>query len=324
MIEDDIASVLMCHDDIALTAHVSPDGDSIGSMLGLYSFLKSISKSVDAYSSDPPPEVFSFLPGYGAIKRSCDTISKKYQVLVVLDCGSIDRSGECVCLREQSDMIINIDHHLTNSRFADISLIDSGASSTGELVYRIIKSSGFSITEDVACCLYTAILTDTGNFRYSNTTSLTHRIAGELIDTGIDFGHIYEMIYNNYKYQDIVLMSRAMSSISLYCGGKVAFMYLLQSDLDGLSFEDINTSDYINYARDIGGVEAAAFAKGTAAAEFRVSFRSKNDVDVRAICEKFGGGGHAKAAGCTMKGSLEEVRNLIINELENALKGEKI
>lgn len=324
MIASSIAGILKKKSSIAIMSHVMPDGDSIGSMLTLFNVLKSLGKKVDVYSSDAAPETFSFLPGYDFIKYCDDITDDIYEVTAVLDCGSLERTGKCSKIAEKSGVTINIDHHGTNSLFADLNLVDTNASSTGELIYQIIKLMGVDISKDEGACLYTAILTDTGGFRYSNTTSMTHEITGDLINTGIDFGRIHELIYNNYKYQDIKLMGRVLSNIELICNGRASYIQLLKNDIKDMDLENLNTSDFINYARDINGVEAAIFVKEVEEGEYKVSFRSKHIVDVKKICEKYNGGGHIRAAGCTITGSLPEVKQSIINDLEKALKDDNV
>lgn len=322
MIAVDITSTLKQKNNIAIVSHMMPDGDSVGSMLALFNVLKRMGKSVDIYSSDKIPAVYSFLPNCKLIKQCNEILNKEYEVIVVLDCGSMDRTGNCSVLEKLSDICINIDHHGTNTLFADLNLVDTNASATGELIYQIIKLMGQDILEDEAICLYTAILTDTGGFRYSNTTSITHQIAGDLINTGIDFGKVYERIYKSYKYENIKVMGKVLSTIELSGDGSIAFISLLKKDLEDLVIESINTSDFIDYARDIDSVEAAAFVKEIDTDEFKVSFRSKRIIDVKKICEKYGGGGHVRAAGCTIKGDLQFIKQLVINDLKNALRDE--
>ncbi|HBM75806.1 MAG TPA: hypothetical protein DD429_09670 [Clostridiaceae bacterium] len=322
MIASKIAGMLKEKDNIAIVSHVMADGDSIGSMLALYNALKKMNKNVSALTGDKLPKVYSFLPGFQDI-RNCDSLrDKNYDLLIVLDCGSLDRIGLCSSIK--AGMIINIDHHITNSNFGDLNLVDAKASSTGEIVYQIIKLMGVDISKDEAVCLYTAILTDTGCFKYSNTTLATHQIAGDLITYGFDFGKIHDMVYSNYEYDCLKLLGKALSSLQLYEGGRIALMELLYDDFKGINLEDISTSEFIDYARDIGTVEEAAFIKETSLGEFKVSFRSKRIVDVRAICEKYGGGGHIRAAGCTITGDLKYVRDTVINEMKKALKDEMV
>lgn len=328
MIAAKIANLLKQKNRVAVVSHIMPDGDSVGSMLALYNVLTRMGKVVDVYSSDRVPEVYSFLPGYNFIKtcfeNESDTTVEKYDVLAVLDCGSIDRTGCWDKISAGSEVTLNIDHHGTNLLFADLNLVDTNASATGELIYQIIKLMGEDILKDEAECLYTAILTDTGSFRYSNTTSITHQIAGDLINTGLDFGEIYDLIYKRFKFDDIKVLGKALSSIELFEGNRIAFMVILKKDLMGMSFDSINTTDFIDYARDIDSVEAAVFAKETGDKEFKLSFRSKRIVDVKSICERYGGGGHVRAAGCTIKGDLTSIKKCVIEELTASLEGDKV
>lgn len=319
MIAVDIANTLKGSSNIALVSHVMPDGDSIGSMLAVYNALGRIGKKVDVYSSDIVPNIYSFLPGYGCIKDCCEILKERYDVLVILDCGSKDRTGMCSKLWDQACTIINIDHHATNSFFAGLNLVDTNASATGELIYQIIKLMGLDILKDEAICIYTAILTDTGCFRYSNTTSITHEIAGNLVNTGIDFGKVHDLIYRNFEFNNIRALGKALSGIELFNDGQIALMQFLQNDYKSFGFRDINTSDFIDYARDINSVEVAVFVKEILPGEFKVSFRSKYYVDVRSICEKFDGGGHTKAAGCTMNGTIENIKKMILQELKSVI-----
>lgn len=312
-----IAHILESQDNIAIVSHIMPDGDSIGSSMALYCALKRMGKNVTVLGSDSVPHIYSFLPGLEDILYMKGE-PMSFDVLVLLDCGSMDRTGQCS--RVSGKTTVNIDHHLTNSMNADLSLVDTKASSTGELVYRLIKYMEKDIGQDEALCLYTAILTDTGCFKYSNTTQTTHIIAGDLISTGIDFGFIHDYVYRNFRYESLKLLGKALCSLETHEGGRVGLMYLSSDDLSGFDMRSISTTDFIDYGRDIETIEAVAFLKELFPGEFRVSFRSKNYVDVRAICEKYGGGGHMKAAGCTINGSFEQVKETVLKELKNAIK----
>lgn len=320
MIAVKIANLLNEKDNIAIISHTMPDGDSLGSMLALYTILKRLGKKVEAFTADKLPEIYSFLPQYSQIKVINKEIVNKYDMLIILDCGDIKRTGDCSILIDNCNISINIDHHLTNMLFADVNLVDTNASATSEIIYQIIKLMGINLQKEEAICLYTAIMTDTGGFRYSNTTSITHQIAGDLINTGIDFSLIYEKIYRSFDYNTIKIMARTINNMELYANGKVSYIQLLKKDVDGLNIKDINTSDFIDYARDIDTVEVALFIKETDNEQFKASFRSKNIVDVRYICEKHGGGGHKRAAGCGFKGDILSIKKDLINELINALE----
>lgn len=315
-----IADVLKECSSCVIMAHVSPDGDSIGSMLALYNVMKRLGKVVDAVSSDNIPSAFSFLPFYDSIKKYSGFERQRYDIAVVLDCGSSDRAGECSRLIDNAGICINIDHHVTNSMFASFNLVDTGASATGELIFQVIKEMGLDIKREEAVCLYTAILTDTGCFKYKNTTPLTHNIAGELINTGIEFGEIHDKVYRNFDFNTVKAMGRALCSMELFDNDQIALMELLIDNLEGIGLQDIDTTDFINFARDIRNVEAAAFIKQISSNEYKVSMRSKNKIDVRAVCEKYGGGGHVRAAGCSMEGTLKSVKDRVLMELREKLK----
>ncbi len=313
-----IAEILKEKSNFAITFHVMPDGDSVGSSLALYNVLKRSNKNVDVFSSDKVPDVFSYLPGYDSIK-DCSLIGKNaYDALIIIDSGDYERIGKCADIK--ANITVNIDHHATNDLYADINFVDMNSAAAGELIYQIIKLMEPEIQKDEAACLYTAILTDTGGFRYSNTTPLTHLIAGKLISTGIAFSGIHDIIYRNFEYDSIKLLGKVLESIELHCRGRIAFMKLLKSDIGNIDISNISTTDFINYGRDIKSVECAAFIKETGAGEFKVSLRSKNYVDVKSVCEKFGGGGHIRAAGCTIKGNFENAKKSILDELAKALK----
>ncbi len=313
-----IAEILKEKSNFAITFHVMPDGDSVGSSLALYNVLKRSNKNVDVFSSDKVPDVFSYLPGYDSIK-DCSLIGKNaYDALIIIDSGDYERIGKCADIK--ANITVNIDHHATNDLYADINFVDMNSAAAGELIYQIIKLMEPEIQKDEAACLYTAILTDTGGFRYSNTTPLTHLIAGKLISTGIAFSGIHDIIYRNFEYDSIKLLGKVLESIELHYRGRIAFMKLLKSDIGNIDISNISTTDFINYGRDIKSVECAAFIKETGAGEFKVSLRSKNYVDVKSVCEKFGGGGHIRAAGCTIKGNFENAKKSILDELAKALK----
>jgi phosphoesterase RecJ-like protein len=305
---------------IAIASHIMPDGDSVGSMLALYNALKRMGKKVDVFAGDNIPAIYSFLPNFQSIARYNTNYQENYELFIVLDCGSLDRTGDCSAIGGRAARVVNIDHHITNDFFGSLNLVDTGVSSTGELIYSIIENLGISITRQEAICLYTAILTDTGGFRHSNTSPHTHYLAGELIKYNIDFSMIYNSVYRNYKYKEIRILGKVMSSIELFSDGRIAYMQLLQEDLGGLDLESLNTSDFIDYGRDIDAVEAAVFVKEMNDQTFKLSLRSKKTVDVRKISEKYGGGGHIRAAGCTIHGALDKVKGRILADLQDALR----
>jgi phosphoesterase RecJ-like protein len=286
----------------------------MGSMLALYSILSLNNKSVDMFIDDVLPERYSFLPFFQSIKPF--SASKNYDCLFALDCGDPERLGKCKELISKATVVVNIDHHISNYMYGTVNLLETNASSTGEILYDIFAENNYEINKDTAICLYTSILTDTGGFKYSNTTSKTLNVAGELIDTGIDFSEIYSIVYDRKSIGQVKLMSRVISTLDLALDNRVALLSLFPSMLKECGAKEEDASEFINISRDIDGVEVAVFIKEKASELFRISLRSKSKVDVRRISERFGGGGHVRAAGCTIEGNYEKVKIMLIDEIK--------
>ncbi|QCX32282.1 bifunctional oligoribonuclease/PAP phosphatase NrnA [Caloramator sp. E03] len=319
MILNKIGQVLKSYDDFAIVSHVSPDGDSIGSMLGLYNTLIESGKKVDVFVEKNLPEKYSFLPGYKNIKTECNKQSR-YSCLIILDCADILRLGELKDLINNCDISINIDHHISNSLNCNINYVDSNASSTGEIIYQILKLNGYNINYDTAMCLYTSILTDTGGFKYTNTTSITFSIVGDLINTGIKFSDIYSKIYDERTMYQIKLLGKVLPTLEVHFNNKVALLTLSNEMLKECNANENDAEDFVNYARNIDTVEVGIFIKQIDDLKCRVSLRSKNYIDVSQIASKFNGGGHIKAAGCTIEGNINEVKNKVLNAIKESLE----
>lgn len=303
---------------IGITFHVSPDGDSLGSALALLLGLRKLNKKVYIISRDKLPKMYSFLPGGHLINEAVSTISKGTDCVVALDCGNAERlNGEFdICRKEYT--LLNIDHHLSNDLYGDINYVDTNSSAVGEIIYELLKAMGIEIDKDIATCLYTSIVTDCGSFSFSNTTSVTHSIAGDLIDTGIDFTEIHRKVYNNKEFNRIKLLGKVINNMYLKFNNKLCIMEITRKMVSGLDGDISDSSDVISIGIDIDTVEVAALFKEKDN-NIKVSLRSKYEVDVRKIAENFGGGGHTKAAGFTMEGPLDEVRQIVIEHIEKEL-----
>lgn len=310
MLHVEIGKLIKSNDKFAIASHTSPDGDSIGAMLALYNILSSLGKKVDVFVEDTPPHKYSFLKNFEEFKI-CKN-SGEYSCLFVLDCGDRERLGNCEDLIDRSKKVINIDHHISNKMFGHFNIVDPNASSTGELIYQIIKLNGFEISRDVAACLYTSIITDTGGLKYSNTTSMTFSIVGDLINTGIDFSEISSLIYNRKSISQVKLMSLVTQTIEMHMDNKVSMLTLTRDMLAECSSNDEEAEEFINIARDIEGVQVAVFIKEKDYDVYKISLRSKKYVDVRKIAEEFGGGGHIRAAGCTIEGNIDEIKRKLL------------
>lgn len=307
--------------ELALFSHVSPDGDCIGSMLALGFALEKMGKKVYYYNHDPIPDNLRFLPGVEKISNSLPTECP--QTLIFIDCAEANRAGGDVEELVRSKTVINIDHHISNDLFGELNWVDSGAAATGEMIYYMIKKMGVPINEDIAVNLYTAIVTDTGRFSFSNTTAQSFRTAAELVEVGIDLAFINNILFEQKTLSQIKLLYKALANLQLLRDGKIAVIVLSRKDFEESGAEENLSEGLVNYARNIESVEAAVLLKELSSSEVKVSFRSNFWLDVNKIAQKFGGGGHIRASGCTLNLPLKEAKEKIVASLEEALNIER-
>jgi len=318
MIINNVVSSMLESKRIGISFHTSPDGDSIGSSLALMQGLMKLNKEVYILCDDKTPEVYNFLPYFKSLNNASNTIKDGTDCIVVLDCGSYNRISVNLNAYPKNYTLINVDHHITNELYGDINFIDTHASAVGEIVYNILRELKVSIDENIGICLYTSIVTDTGGFKYSNTTTETHNIIGELIKTGINFSEVHRLIFENKKYERVKLYGSVINSMYLTHNDKVCVMKLTSEILNSFSNKASDTSDIISIGMEIDTVEVAILLKEMSEG-VKISLRSKSIVDVRKIAETFGGGGHTRAAGLSIDKSLNEVENIILNAVENEL-----
>ncbi|HHY90558.1 MAG TPA: bifunctional oligoribonuclease/PAP phosphatase NrnA, partial [Clostridiales bacterium] len=240
-------------------------------------------------------------------------------LIITVDCSDITRLGNRAHYLEQSKKVVNIDHHITNTYFAQHNLVVSDAAATGEIVYLLLQEMDVSITKDTATCLYVALSTDTGSFRYDNTTAGTHRIAAELLEYGIDLNFITTELYQNKPLSKVKLLKEALNSLEIYYSGQVAILSITNQMLKETGAAE-DTDGLIEFARDIVGVKVGILIKELGHSEIKVGFRSKdNRIDVSEIAAQFGGGGHRKASGCTIHDTLQNAKEQVVAILKNYL-----
>ncbi len=300
----------------ALIAHITPDGDTIGSCLALARCLQKLGKNVTLYCQDPPPDMFYFLAGIDLFRKPVAKFNP-YDIVVTLDCSDVDRLGDCAYLLEGAACTINIDHHITNTRYANINIVDSKAAATAEIVFHLIRNLTGDL--DLAICeaLYTAIVTDTGGFGFSNTTPNTHRISAELLEYGLDVDRLTTLIYRSNPVEKIKLSAKVLNTLELHFRNKVAFLTVTQSMVNETGADDNGTDGIINFAIDIIGIECAALFKELSGNRTKVSFRTKAMVDASTVASMFGGGGHKRAAGCIIEEGLERSKTLILEAVQS-------
>jgi bifunctional oligoribonuclease and PAP phosphatase NrnA len=300
----------------AITSHVRPDGDSLGSSLGLYWLLRALDKDVEVIMRDPVPHAYQKLPGAREV-RVTPAVDSAYHAVFVIECSDIARPG-LIDLDKQ--FVVNIDHHSTTALFGKINWIDSTASAVGEMIYNLCKATGVRVTKEIAECCYTALITDTGSFHYSNTTERTFKVASELLRTGVKPAKTAEAVFASYPWSRIQLMGAVLSTARRDSTGRIAFLRHSLEMQHSAEASDEDADGFVNYPLTVGEVEAVAMLKECEPGVYRTSLRSKGEVNVAKVAEKFGGGGHRNAAGCTLRGTWEEAEEKIIGLLQDAVE----
>jgi phosphoesterase RecJ-like protein len=303
-------------DRFAITSHVRPDGDSLGSSLGLFWLLRALDKDVEVIMRDAAPHSYKKLPGAGEI-RVTPGVDRAYDGVFVIECSDITRPG-LIDLEKQ--FVVNIDHHSTTELFGNVNWIDSTASAVGEMIYNLCKATGVRVTKEIAECVYTALLTDTGSFHYSNTTERTFKIASELVRIGVKPAKTAEAIFGSYQWPKIELLGQVLATARRDESGQVAWMRQTLEMQERTSASDEDADGFVNYPLAVGEVEATALFKESAPGVYRTSLRSKGDVNVARIAEQFGGGGHRNAAGCTLTGDWDEIEKKLVPLLREAVE----
>jgi len=303
-------------DSIAVLTHYSLDGDALGSSLGIALALDYIGKKVTVFIGEPIPRSLEFLPGQNLISPDCD---KTFDLAISLDNSDLKRLGSRADIYARAKKKINIDHHTTNSMEADGLWIDQKASATGEMVYKLIKAMGIPISKDIAVCLYTAIITDTGGFRFSNTTPESHIISAELIKCGIPFARIAKKVFDIVSHSKMSLLKKTIQNLTLFYEGKVAVSWLLYDDIHPLNAQSDDYEGLVNVGVNLEGVEVSLFIREEEPGRFKGSLRANDYVDVAKIAGKFSGGGHKRAAGFTYEGKLDEIIRLVLDEINREL-----
>jgi len=314
-----IATLIREADNIAILPHLSADGDAIGSSFALAIALAGMKKNVKVYLEEEIPSIFKFLPGSNLSIVFAEETDIQFDVAVALDCGDMDRLGKRKGIYDRSKATVNIDHHPTNTNFAQYNYTDMKASATAEIVFSLLKLLDIENNKEIATNLYTAITTDTGGFRYSNTTSHTHNIAAELIKSGVDVAHVSEKVFDSVSYEKVKLLGEAINVLELMEDGKIAAIVLSRAIVEKTGAKEDDFDGIINTAKNIRGVEVAFMMRQNANGEIKVSLRSGSLVDVSEIARAYSGGGHKKAAGYTASGTLEDARNRLVNDIRKAL-----
>ena len=317
---ENIINLIEKNNKFLIVSHQSPDCDAIGSTIALSLALQKLGKKVFMYNKDSVPGYLEFLKESSKIKKSLNEIDDEVSVVILLDCAEFSRPGKDFeeYITKKDFEIAYIDHHKTNGISSDYALIDENISSTGILIYELIKFMNVEMDKDIAESIFCTIIGDTGSFRYSNTYAETFEIAGELVKLGANPGEISKYIYDEEPLNKIRLLGLIINTLELDDEGKIAFIHVDNEMYESTDTTKEDTEGAVNIARSINGVEVAAFfkqVKNTENSEWKISLRSKDYVDVSKLAQSFGGGGHHKASGCTIHGSLQEAKTILYSKI---------
>jgi len=266
---------------------------------------------------------YSFLPDIDQIRHPKKYLrEKEFDCFVVLDCSDLERTGDIYRINKNKKLTLNIDHHISNINFADINWVDPNASSTSEMVYKLYKQMRIPIDRDTAVCLYTGIFTDTGSFRYSNTSSFTHKVASELLKYNLDVPMLYKSIYENIPYIDMKLLLKILPGMKRASAGRLVWFQVKHNLLKNKKLSFDLTEHVLSFGRSIKGAEVVAMFKENLGVkdEVRVNLRSNGAVDVNKIAAHFGGGGHRTASGATAHGKIDTIRRKVLAKIKESLK----
>ncbi|MFZ0306972.1 MAG: bifunctional oligoribonuclease/PAP phosphatase NrnA [Candidatus Sulfotelmatobacter sp.] len=307
----DVLRQIEQRDRFVLTSHARPDGDAIGSALACCQILRAMGKQADVVLHDGVPRVYRTLPFADQVQQA-DRVAGNYEAAIILECDSIRRTR----LEGLEDrFLISIDHHVSGRPFANVNWIDPHAVATGEMVFRLAREAGTPFSPEIATCLYTALMTDTGSFMFQGTNEHTFALARELVLAGADPSHCARSIYFAHSVAKMRLLGEALRNLNTE--GHVGWTWVTQKQMERWEAKEEDCEGLVNYVLSIGEVEVAAFFRETPDGSFRVSLRSKGKLDVARVAERFGGGGHECASGCSVAGPLAHA----VREVLELLRG---
>lgn len=305
---DAIKEFITTKDNFGVICHKSPDGDTLGSGLALYHGLVQLGKSCNIYCDDVPDSMYSLLDGIEYIKPLADLEENN---LIFCDCADENRAAFEKNLKDFQ--VLNIDHHISNTDFGNVNIVDANACATCQVMYYVLEAVGVQFNSTIAKCLYVGICTDTNNFTNSNVTSETFEVVSKITKYEFPISEIVKILFRTKSFAKTKATALYIDRIRLMFQGRFAVSYILMEDIESLGLED--TEGFVNIGVDIEGVSVSAFIKEKEDGIFKVSLRSNYEVDVCKICNAFGGGGHVKASGCCIEGDLEQVINALSDEV---------
>lgn len=313
----DIVNEIKKQDNIVIFVHENPDGDAIGSIISLSTALRLMRKNVEAYVEFYPKNNMFLLENAPWVKKYEELeLNKVYNLAIALDCGDKQRMGKAVEVFDKALSTINIDHHITNDNYGKFNFVNAKAAATGEIIYDLIKMLNVELTLNIAEAMYLAIVSDTGTFKHSNTTPKTFEVAARLLEAGIDISHLTRKAFYETSLERTKCLGKVLTSLEMELDGKVGILSITPEELAKYNVDSQDLEGMVDFSRNIKGAEVGIFIKPRND-EYKISLRSNNYVDVAEIAEKFGGGGHIRAAGCTFTGmSIDEIKKELLEKIK--------
>src|SRR2546425_2782330 len=312
-----VADAIRTRRRFAISSHSRPDGDSIGSQLAMAYALRAIGKEAEVVNADPAPPPLMQFPGVADI-RIATQVDGTFDAAIIMECGDLTRTGVAGLDRF---FVINIDHHPGNTGYGQLNWFDATAAACGEMVFDLVRALGAPLTLEVATHIYLAILTDTGSFHYSSISPRTFDICRQTLEAGVDPVLVARNVYDSNNMGRLKLFGAVLSAMQIDATGRLAIVYLdhEMARAAGGTYED--TEGLINLPLTVKEIQAIVFFKQDEGEQYRVSMRSKSDIDVGAVAKEFGGGGHKNAAGCTVTGAIDALQKLFVEKIEHAIDG---
>lgn len=311
---------ILNHNDFLVVSHMNPDGDAASSTMAMGWMLKQLNKRFTLINEDIIPNKFNYLWGNEDIlSLETDSPSSTYCFIICVDCADFSRIGKVSSLFNENVQILNIDHHPTNDYFGDYNLICEYAAATTEILYDLANKLKIQWSKELGTCIYTGLLTDSGGFRYANTTPKVMNIASHMLDIGVDGHDLADRLLEKISVSHLFVLQKALLTLSFSHDQQICWISVTAEDISSANASKEDLEGIVNYPHNIEGVEVGILFKETEPQQFKISLRSSGKVNVAAIAQLFGGGGHVRAAGCSLTGSLDQVTEWIVKEVGFAL-----
>ncbi len=323
---EEIGLLMREKDDFFITTHMNPDPDALGSEIAFYLLLKKLNKRACVANAEPVPRIYSFIDGRNTIETYRPDIHdgpiSSAGTIVVLDAGSLERVGAPgKAMQVSAATKICIDHQIGTDGCGDVDLIDSKASSVGEIIFYLCQCCGFEINEEIARCLYMAIVADTRSFQFNNSTPRTHRAAAHLLELGVNSEDVYEALYERNTRGEAMLLGLSLKGLSIECGGRLAWIKVTRAMQESAGASANNSDYFLNFLRGMAGVEVMILFRDIGGGRTKVSLRGKRGNDVNRIARAFGGGGHLQASGIALHEPIDKVAEKVLAKARELFPG---